>query len=78
MSITSPIPGRGGVVITAVGRACTYCERATTDPAVTWSGPDGILVVHAECVGPWFLRLATDAHEIANPGYYSKRFGRRP
>jgi len=73
VSLTGPIPGDGGIVLTAIGRACFYCELPTQDPAVAWSGPDGIIVVHAECVGPWFLRLGRDAHEIENPTFYTRR-----
>jgi len=76
MSLTSPAPGDGGGGVTAIGRACFFCGRPTTDPAVVWSGVDGLIVVHAECVGPWFVRMARDAHEIQNPGYYTRRRGR--
>lgn len=74
MSITGPVPDEHGIIVTAIGRACTYCERPTQDPAVAWSGPNGIEVVHAECVAVWFLRMGRDAHEILNPGYYARRF----
>lgn len=73
MSITGPIPGEGGIVVTAIGRACAYCELPTQDPAVAWSTPDEIIIVHADCVGPWFLRMGRDAHEIQNPAYYARR-----
>jgi hypothetical protein len=77
MSVTSPVPGEGGVVLTAIGRACFYCERPTQDPAVAWSGTDSIIVVHPACLGPWFLRLARDAHEIENPAYHARRLRAR-
>lgn len=73
MSITGPIPGDGGVVVTAIGKACYYCGRAAHDPAVAWAGTGDPIVLHADCVGPWFLRLARDAHEIQNPAYYARR-----
>jgi hypothetical protein len=73
MSLTSPVPDADGVVVTAVGRACIYCERPMQDPAAAWSGPDCIIVVHADCVGLWFLRMGRDAHEIQNPAYYGRR-----
>lgn len=73
MSITGPLPGEGGIVVTAIGRACVYCELPAQDPAVAWSGPDGVIVVHPDCVAAWFLRLARDAHEIENPAYYARR-----
>lgn len=73
MSITGPVPGEGGVVVTAIGRACFYCSEPASDPAVAWSGDDGLIVVHADCVGPWFMRMARDAHEIQNPKFYARR-----
>jgi hypothetical protein len=74
VSITGLIPGPGGVVVTAIGRACFYCHQPTSDPAVAWAGADGLIVVHADCVEPWHVRLARDVHEIENPGYYARRF----
>jgi hypothetical protein len=76
MSITTPVPGEGGVLVTAIGRVCSYCEEPTTDPAVAWCSAAEIIVVHAECVGPWFLRMGRDAHEILNPAYYARRLRR--
>jgi hypothetical protein len=78
VSITGPVPGEGGIVVTAIGRACAYCEQPAQDPAVAWSGPDGVLVVHAHCLGPWFIRMARDAHEIENPAFYTRRRRKGP
>jgi hypothetical protein len=73
VSLTSPVPDDEGILTTAVGRACCYCELPLHDPAVVWHGPDGPVMVHGPCVAPWFLRLARDAHEIENPAYYARR-----
>ena len=73
MSITGPVPDKHGIVVTAIGHACTYCEEPAQDTAIVWHGPDGILIVHADCLGPWFFRMARDAHEIENPAFYTRR-----
>jgi hypothetical protein len=63
VSLTGPdfwSPEQGGVMLTAAGRTCHYCERPTEDPAVMWAGPEADTFLHVLCVPDYVMRLHVD------------------
>jgi hypothetical protein len=70
VSVTSPIPDDHGIVNTALGQSCFYCDGLLSDPAVHWLGADVAIYLHKACVSALFVRLSRDIHEIECPEYY--------
>jgi hypothetical protein len=70
LSVTSPIPDENGIVHTALGQLCFYCESALSDPAVHWLGVSDSIFLHPTCVGPFSFRLRRNVDEIDRPEYY--------
>lgn len=57
-------PERGGVMPTAKGRECFYCEeRIRQDPAWLWHGPSGTVVFHPGCAADFAVRIFADVLE---------------
>ena len=73
MSLTSSVPNEEGVVFSAVGLPCFYCERVLTDAALHWFGATGHIYLHPACFLPLFVRLARDLHELEHPDVYRRR-----
>lgn len=63
-SVTGPVPDPHGVVFTAAGQPCFYCDAPLTDPSVHWMGSTGDVYLHPRCVWPLFLGLLRDVFEI--------------
>ena len=71
--ITSASPDpRTGLVFSASGIPCFYCEEVLSDPAVHWHGATGDIYLHPNCLFPFFVRLGRDVHELQRPGYYQR------
>jgi len=64
VSLTGPDfwdPERGGVMPTAKGHECFYCEeRIRQDPAWMWHGPSGTVFFHVGCVADFAVRIFAD------------------
>ena len=75
-AITSPVPNKHGIVVTATGQTCFYCGLAVTDPAIHWYGETGetaeIYLHPKPCTVALVLRLLRDLHELENPTYYER------
>ncbi len=74
MSITGPRSqiGKCGLLYTASGNQCFYCDQALEDPAIHWRGATEIYL-HPSCCVDFVLRLFRDVHQWQCEG--GKNFG---
>ena len=64
MSLTGPdfwSPEQSGVMVTAPGRQCFFCEeRIKRDPGWTWAGGGGQVWFHLGCAADFASRIFFD------------------
>jgi hypothetical protein len=51
------------------GRACYYCGKVITSPAVIWSGFGDDIALHPACVLEWTIRLMRDVWQVQCEGH---------